>query len=41
MVRVEIGSREDYASVIVSDTGRGIPAQNIPKHLPAFLHHQG
>jgi signal transduction histidine kinase len=29
-VQVEIGSRDGYASVIVSDTGRGIP----PKHLP-------
>jgi signal transduction histidine kinase len=28
-VRVEIGSREGCATVVVSDTGRGIPAQNL------------
>ncbi len=41
MVRVEIGSRGDYASVIVSDTGRGIPAQNIPNIFRPFYTTKG
>ncbi len=41
MVRVEIGSREDYASVIVSDTGRGIPPQNIPNIFRPFYTTKG
>ena len=40
-VRVEIGSRAGYASVVVSDTGRGISASEPAEHFPAFLHHQG
>jgi len=40
-VRVEIGSRGDYASVIVSDTGRGIPAQNIPNIFRPFYTTKG
>jgi two-component system, NtrC family, sensor kinase len=41
MVRVEIGSRGEYASVIVSDTGRGIPAQNIPNIFRPFYTTKG
>ena len=40
-VRVEIGSREDYASVIVSDTGRGIPPQNLPNIFRPFYTTKG
>ena len=38
-VRVEIGAREDCASVVVSDTGRGI-SRSSSDYLPALLHHQ-
>jgi two-component system, NtrC family, sensor kinase len=40
-VRVEIGSREDYASVVVSDTGRGIPPQNLPNIFRPFYTTKG
>lgn len=40
-VRVEIGSREDYASVAVSDTGRGIPPQLIPNIFRPFFTTKG
>jgi len=40
-VCVEIGSRDDYASVIVSDTGRGIPPQNIPNIFRPFYTTKG
>jgi signal transduction histidine kinase len=35
-VRVEIGSREGYASVVVSDTGRGISPKNLPNIFRPF-----
>jgi len=40
-VRVEIGSREDYAVVAVSDTGRGIPPQNLPNIFWPFYTTKG
>jgi signal transduction histidine kinase len=40
-VCVEIGARDDYASVIVSDTGRGIPPQNIPNIFRPFYTTKG
>jgi len=40
-VRVEIGSRDDYASVVVSDTGRGIPPQHIPNIFRPFYTTKG
>src|SRR5579863_2545800 len=36
IVRVEIGSRDNFASVAVSDTGRGISAQNLPNIFRPF-----
>jgi signal transduction histidine kinase len=35
-VHVDIGSRDGYASVVVSDTGRGISAQNLPNIFRPF-----
>ena len=35
-VRVEIGSQAGYASVVVSDTGRGISPQNVPNIFRPF-----
>ncbi|MFZ0774682.1 MAG: ATP-binding protein [Candidatus Sulfotelmatobacter sp.] len=40
-VRVEIGSREGYASVVVSDTGRGIAAQNLANIFRPFYTTKG
>ncbi|MFZ1159129.1 MAG: ATP-binding protein [Candidatus Sulfotelmatobacter sp.] len=40
-VRVEIGSQEGYASVVVSDTGRGISAQNLPNIFRPFYTTRG
>jgi signal transduction histidine kinase len=40
-VRVEIGSREGFASVAVSDTGRGISAQNLPNIFRPFYTTKG
>jgi signal transduction histidine kinase len=40
-VRVEVGSRDDYASVVVSDTGRGIPAQNLSNIFRPFFTTKG
>jgi hypothetical protein len=40
-VRVEIGSREGYASVAVSDTGRGISSQNLPNIFRPFYTTKG
>jgi signal transduction histidine kinase len=40
-VRVEIGSRESYASVVVSDTGRGITPQNLPNIFRPFYTTKG
>jgi signal transduction histidine kinase len=40
-VRVEIGSRDDYASVVVSDTGRGIPPQLLPNIFRPFFTTKG
>jgi signal transduction histidine kinase len=40
-VRVEIGSREGYASVVVSDTGRGIPPQHLSNIFRPFFTTKG
>jgi signal transduction histidine kinase len=40
-VRVEIGSRDGYASVVVADTGRGISAQNLPNIFRPFYTTKG
>jgi hypothetical protein len=40
-VRVEIGSREGCASVVVSDTGCGIPAQNLANIFRPFYTTKG
>jgi signal transduction histidine kinase len=40
-VRVEVGSRESYASVVVSDTGRGITPQNLPNIFRPFYTTKG
>lgn len=40
-VRVEIGSRDGYASVVVSDTGRGIPSQLLPNIFRPFFTTKG
>jgi signal transduction histidine kinase len=40
-VRVEIGSRDGFASVAVSDTGRGISAQNLPNIFRPFYTTKG
>ena len=40
-VRVEIGSQEGYASVVVSDTGRGISPQNLPNIFRPFYTTKG
>ena len=40
-VHVEIGSRGGYASVVVSDTGRGIPAQLLPNIFRPFFTTKG
>src|ERR1700680_215511 len=40
-VRVEIGSRDTYASVVVSDTGRGISPQNLPNIFRPFYTTKG
>jgi signal transduction histidine kinase len=40
-VRVEIGSRDDFASVTVSDTGRGIPEHLLPHIFRPFYTTRG
>jgi signal transduction histidine kinase len=40
-VRVRVGSREGQASVVVSDSGRGIPPQNLPNIFRPFFTTKG
>ncbi len=40
-VRVEVGSREGCATVVVSDTGRGIPPQNLSNIFRPFFTTKG
>jgi signal transduction histidine kinase len=40
-VRVRVGSREGYATVLVSDTGRGIPAQQLSNIFRPFFTTKG
>src|SRR5580693_502414 len=40
-VRVEIGTRDGFASVVVSDTGRGIAPQNLPNIFRPFYTTKG
>jgi signal transduction histidine kinase len=40
-VRVRVGSRDDYASVVVSDSGRGIPPQNLSNIFRPFFTTKG
>jgi len=40
-VRVEIGSRDDHAIVVVCDTGRGIPPQTLPNIFRPFYTTKG
>ncbi len=40
-IHVEIGSRQGYASVVVSDTGRGISSQNLPNIFRPFYTTKG
>jgi signal transduction histidine kinase len=40
-VRVEIGTREGYANVVVSDSGRGISPQNLPNIFRPFYTTKG
>jgi signal transduction histidine kinase len=40
-VNIEIGSRDGYASVVVSDTGRGISPQNLPNIFRPFYTTKG
>ena len=40
-VRVEIGSRDTYATVVVSDTGRGISPQHLPNIFRPFYTTKG
>jgi len=40
-VLVEIGSRDNYASVVVSDNGRGISPQHLPNIFRPFYTTKG
>jgi signal transduction histidine kinase len=40
-VHVEIGARDGYASVVVNDSGKGIPAQNLSNIFRPFFTTKG
>ncbi len=40
-IAVEVGMRDTFSTISVSDTGRGILPEHLAQHLPPLLHHQG